>query len=143
MNRALEAGVYAWCLFTSANAVETVFSYLDSSGSRRVAKVSGRPVFDENGTFMGYRGVGCDITLEMEAEKRIRYLAQRDALTGLPNRLLLKDRLEQVLATARRMRRRLAVLCIDLDDFKMVNDTLGHPAEDEMLRAAGSGCSAA
>jgi len=110
-----------------------IFAYLDNSGARRVAKVSGRPVFDENGTFTGYRGVGCDITLEMEAEKRIRYLAQRDALTGLPNRLLLKDRLEQVLATAKRMRRRLAILCIDLDDFKMVNDTLGHAAGDALL----------
>ena len=110
-----------------------IFAYLDNRGARRVAKVSGRPVFDESGTFTGYRGVGCDITLEMEAEKRIRFLAQHDALTNLPNRALLKDRLEQVLATARRMQRSLAVLCVDLDEFKTVNDTLGHAAGDALL----------
>jgi diguanylate cyclase (GGDEF)-like protein/PAS domain S-box-containing protein len=110
------------------------FAFLDAGGARRVAKVSGRPVFDDNGAFSGYRGVGRDITAEVEAEKQIRFLAQHDPLTGLPNRSLLKDRLNQVVATARRMRRKLAVHCIDLDDFKIVNDTLGHAAGDALLR---------
>jgi diguanylate cyclase (GGDEF)-like protein/PAS domain S-box-containing protein len=110
-----------------------IFAYLDACGQRRVAKVSGRPVFDDEGQFVGYRGVGRDITAEIEAEKQIRFLAQHDPLTGLPNRYLLKDRLKQVLATARRTQSGLAVLCVDLDGFKIVNDTLGHPAGDALL----------
>lgn len=110
------------------------FAYLDARGFRRVARVSGRPVFDESGTFSGYRGVGRDITSEVEAQNRIRFLAQHDALTGLPNRTLLTERLQQALAAARRRARSdLALLCIDLDDFKLVNDTLGHAAGDTLL----------
>ncbi|MGZ8409072.1 MAG: putative bifunctional diguanylate cyclase/phosphodiesterase [Hyphomicrobium sp.] len=109
------------------------FAYLDANGRRRVAKVSGRPVVDGNGEFVGYRGVGCDITSEVEAERRIRFLAQHDPLTSLPNRTLLTDRLQQALATARRTRRGLALLCVDLGDFKSVNDTLGHAAGDALL----------
>ena len=109
------------------------FAYLDAGGSRRVAQVSGRPVFDESGNFSGYRGVGRDITSEVEAQRRIRFLAQHDSLTSLPNRTLLTDRLQQALATARRTRRDLALLCVDLDDFKLVNDTLGHAAGDALL----------
>lgn len=110
------------------------FAYLDARGRRRVARVSGRPVFDESGTFSGYRGVGRDITSEVEAQNRIRFLAQHDALTGLPNRTLLTERLQQALAAARRRAHGdLALLCIDLDDFKLVNDALGHAAGDALL----------
>src|SRR5512132_897173 len=109
------------------------FAYLDADGHRRVAKVSGRPILDERGDFSGYRGVGRDITNEVEAHARIRFLAQHDPLTKLPNRTLLTDRLQQALATARQTRRDLALLCVDLDDFKMVNDTLGHAAGDALL----------
>ncbi len=109
------------------------FAYLDAEGRRRVAQVSGRPVFEETGAFAGYCGVGRDITAAVEAQERIRFLAQHDPLTGLPNRALFKDRLRQVLLTARRKRRRVAILSIDLDDFKTVNDTLGHAAGDALL----------
>lgn len=110
------------------------FAYLDARGCRRVARVSGRPVFDEGGTFSGYRGVGRDITSEVDAQNRIRFLAQHDALTGLPNRTLLTERLQLALAAARRRAHGdLALLCVDLDDFKLVNDTLGHAAGDALL----------
>jgi PAS domain S-box/diguanylate cyclase (GGDEF) domain len=109
------------------------FAYLDVDDKRRVARVSGRPVFDRDGTFLGYRGVGRDITAEVTAEERIRFLAQHDSLTGLPNRIVLKDRLEQHLRRAKRYSEGLAVLCVDLDDFKLVNDTLGHSAGDAVL----------
>ena len=66
-------------------------------------------------------------------EQQIRFLAQHDALTGLPNRSLFKDRLRQVVAQAKRTESGFAVLCVDLDDFKQVNDTLGHVAGDAVL----------
>jgi len=111
-----------------------VFAYLDADQRRRVAKVSGRPVFDDEGGFLGYRGVGRDITREREAEQQIRFLAQHDVLTGLPNRALLKERMAQAVAQSQRSRHPLAVLCVDLDDFKSINDTLGHVAGDVVLR---------
>ena len=115
-----------------------VFAYVDAEGQRRVAKVSGRPVFNDRGHFSGYRGVGRDITAEIDAEQRIHYLAQHDPLTALPNRMVLKDRLEQLLLRANRCDEGVAVLCVDLDDFKAVNDTLGHSAGDTLLCDAAS-----
>ncbi len=73
-----------------------------------------------------------------KAEERIEHQAYHDALTGLPNRLLLEDRLSVAVAQAHRNGEILAILLIDLDRFKVINDTLGHPAGDEMLRAVGA-----
>ncbi len=78
-----------------------------------------------------------DITLRKEQERHIEYLAYHDALTGLPNRLMVMSRLEQALATSDRHKRSLAVLFIDLDRFKTINDTLGHPAGDLLLKQVG------
>jgi diguanylate cyclase (GGDEF)-like protein len=81
-----------------------------------------------------------DMTERRRAEVRIAHMAHHDALTDLPNRVLLQDRLEQALARVR-LGERLAVLCLDLDDFKTVNDTLGHPVGDQLLKAvAGRLC---
>jgi len=77
-----------------------------------------------------------DLTERKRAEERIRYLAQHDALTALPNRLLFRDRLGQAIAQARRAHEHVAVLFIDLDHFKDINDSLGHPVGDRLLRVA-------
>ncbi len=98
-------------------------------------QVSGVPVRDAAGKLIGYRGTGADITARKQAEERIRYLATRDALTGLPNRALLADRAGQAILAAARSRGQLAVLLFDLDRFKLVNDSLGHQAGDALLRA--------
>ena len=74
-----------------------------------------------------------DITDRVRAEERTRYDAYHDALTGLPNRALFQDRLDQEVARARRSGRNTAVLLLDLDRFKTINDTLGHAAGDELL----------
>ncbi len=78
-----------------------------------------------------------DITERKRAEEQIRHLAQHDGLTDLPNRLLLQDRLEQALLQTPRSTSQLALLFIDLDRFKNINDTLGHAIGDELLQAVG------
>lgn len=81
--------------------------------------------------------MGQIVSIAMEQHRLARQLlhqAQYDALTELPNRALLTDRLEQAIGEARRGRRGVAVLLLDLDEFKLVNDTLGHSAGDELLR---------
>ncbi|HEY0913749.1 MAG TPA: EAL domain-containing protein, partial [Solimonas sp.] len=96
--------------------------------------VSGAPIFDDKGRFLGYRGVGRNITQRKQVEQRIEQLAFFDALTGLPNRRMLTDRLTKALATVARSRRHGALIFIDLDNFKDLNDTKGHDVGDLLLR---------
>jgi diguanylate cyclase (GGDEF)-like protein/PAS domain S-box-containing protein len=91
---------------------------------------------DEDGGYSHYAAVFADITQRRLAEERLSYLATHDALTGLPNRALFGERLERALSRALRMGRRMALLFIDLDRFKLVNDTLGHGTGDKLLKAA-------
>jgi diguanylate cyclase (GGDEF)-like protein/PAS domain S-box-containing protein len=88
----------------------------------------------QDAVLVGYEGTNEDITTRKLAEERIQYLAYYDALTGLPNRTLLRDRLTKALADARRQRYKIALLFIDLDGFKDVNDSLGHAVGDLFLQ---------
>ncbi|MFH1495662.1 MAG: EAL domain-containing protein [Pseudomonadota bacterium] len=91
-------------------------------------------VKDERGRITHYVGVFSDISAMKESESRLDHLAHHDPLTGLPNRLLLNARMEHALARAHRSNTLLAVLFLDLDRFKNINDTLGHPIGDLLLQ---------
>ncbi|WP_054762420.1 putative bifunctional diguanylate cyclase/phosphodiesterase [Methylomonas koyamae] len=93
-------------------------------------------VKNSQGQLTGYIGVFMDITDYIQAQQRIEHLAHHDPLTGLPNRILLRDRFEQIRARSQRLDRLAAMLYLDLDHFKNINDTLGHPAGDQLLLEA-------
>ena len=108
------------------------------NGEMRYFRMSGRPIFDAQGTFKGYHGVGQDVTDARAAEERIQNIAYHDALTGLPNRPSFSLMLNHAISRARRDRGGFAILFLDLDGFKQVNDTLGHEAGDALLREIGN-----
>lgn len=103
-------------------------------GSIMWVAISGAPIFDAQGEFAGYRGTGREISARKQAEADIERLAFFDALTGLPNRRLLIDRLNQAVAASARHASIGALLFIDLDNFKVLNDTRGHHMGDELLK---------
>jgi diguanylate cyclase (GGDEF)-like protein/PAS domain S-box-containing protein len=114
---------------------DLVHRSITKSGGVIWQSVNGVPVRDAAGRWIGYRGTAADVTARKQAEARIEVLTARDALTGLPNRLLLAERTGEAIANAARNRSRLALLCIDLDRFRLVNESFGHQAGDALLRA--------
>jgi diguanylate cyclase (GGDEF)-like protein/PAS domain S-box-containing protein len=104
-----------------------------ADGAVRYFSVSGEPRVAADGAFLGYRGVGRDITEEVLSREHIASLAYSDPLTGLSNRTSLGPALDQAVERARRRGSRLATLFIDLDGFKQMNDAYGHPSGDRFL----------
>jgi diguanylate cyclase (GGDEF)-like protein/PAS domain S-box-containing protein len=92
-------------------------------------------VRDESGLVSNYVSIARDITEQAEAEKNIHFLAYYDVLTGLPNRTLLRDRLGQLIAVSHRDQQQFALLFMDLDRFKYINDSMGHSVGDRLLQA--------
>ncbi len=104
-----------------------------TDGAERWWSVTGKPIF-ENETFKGFRGVAADVTQSKEIEDRIAFMAHYDGLTGLPNRMTMQEHLERAVRKPLVAHTDRALVWLDLDNFKWVNDTLGHPAGDELLR---------
>src|SRR3979409_2743101 len=93
------------------------------------------PIYDRRGQVTGAVIVFHDVAVARAMSLRMSYLAQHDFLTELPNRMLLNDRLTQAIASAQRHRKSLAVLFLDVDHFKHINDSLGHAIGDQLLQS--------
>ena len=110
-----------------------MFSRLAADGTERYLSISGDPLFDTAGNFEGYLGVGTDVTERKQMEEQVRQMAFYDTLTSLPNRRLLSDRLSQTMAASKRNGCYGALMFLDLDNFKSLNDTHGHKVGDLLL----------
>lgn len=96
--------------------------------------ISAHPKFDDSGNFQGYRGNAKDVTLEYQRKLEDSRLAEFDSLTGLANRHRMNNQLNSLLGAFKAANRSCAIMMLDLDRFKQVNDTMGHPAGDELLK---------
>ena len=96
--------------------------------------ITGRPIYDTFDNFQGFRGSGADLTERRRTQEHVSRLAHFDSLTGLSNRFFMSQSLEKILIAPQMRQRACAVFLIDLDRFKQVNDTLGHPAGDQLLK---------
>ena len=113
----------------------TGFSVAPARGQHEIViRLSGRPAYSEEGNFLGFRGTGSDITEEYHREEETMRLARFDSLTGLSNRHRMAHSIDTTLTAFRAAKRNCAILMMDLDRFKQVNDTLGHAAGDELLK---------
>jgi diguanylate cyclase (GGDEF)-like protein/PAS domain S-box-containing protein len=122
----------------TADSISDIETTFETKGAKEIPiSLSGSVMRDRDGTERGIVYVGRDLTERKRAEEELAYMATHDALTGLPNRWLFNDHLTLELARAHRYQQKLAVMLLDLDHFKDVNDTLGHTVGDKLLQVVG------
>ncbi|ABB75333.1 diguanylate cyclase with PAS/PAC sensor [Nitrosospira multiformis ATCC 25196] len=122
-------------LVKSGNRVDHFETMWWGKGKKPIdVSVTTSAVKDSDGNIVGISQIARDITKRKESQKRIEYLAHYDPLTGLPNRALLADRMKTAIENAKRYSFQLAVLFVDLDHFKLINDSLGHEIGDKLLK---------
>lgn len=110
------------------------FRYKHVKGNYVWVEAKGTPVLDEIGNVIHFQVVAREITERKLFEEKLRYMAYHDTLTGIPNRSFFRERLKQALKEAERYKRKLAVMYMDMDKFKYINDTFGHDVGDELLK---------
>ena len=127
-------------VFTSGKVTRIVHEHISSQGKPHFVEITATPLFNESGQIEAIIELGHDITDHImvheqlqEQTNRLSHQAHHDALTGLPNRVLFVDRVKQTIKQAKREQTKVAILFIDLDRFKEINDTLGHSVGDEIL----------
>ena len=134
-----ETGNFANALRVLADKMKARESFRDLrlpvyiNGEERWWELAASPRHDERGAFVGFRGVGSDVTEQRASADKINRMARFDTLTGLPNRLMINETLVRAMAEAEKWGKRCVFMMIDLDRFKAVNDTLGHPVGDRLL----------
>jgi diguanylate cyclase (GGDEF)-like protein/PAS domain S-box-containing protein len=132
-------------VLAGGTAVTVIHRHQGADGASRWVELVGSPLHGPAGEIIGIIEAAHDITAHLrltealrEREQQLEHLAQHDPLTGLPNRLLFSDRLQQAIHQAHREHRGVALLFVDLDRFKAINDSLGHPTGDLILRQAAA-----
>ncbi|HEU0066568.1 MAG TPA: EAL domain-containing protein [Sphingomonas sp.] len=140
---AWETGAFAPGLHKLAEKLKARESFRDLrlpvivDGEERWWDIAASPRLDASGAFAGFRGVGSDVTEQRASADKINRMARYDTLTGLPNRMMLNETLVRAVAEAEKWGNRCAFMMLDLDRFKAVNDTLGHPIGDRLLQRVG------
>jgi diguanylate cyclase (GGDEF)-like protein/PAS domain S-box-containing protein len=135
----IELSASQWASYQTLLSTHQVFHDFelpvrDPQGGLNWQSISGEPMFLASGALAGFRGVGRDITARKQSEELIRQMAFQDALTGLANRRLFMDRLQRALDGMARSTQCVILMYLDIDKFKLINDSLGHSVGDKLLQ---------